>query len=811
MSRCSRFERTVSWAVLGLALVVAGLAASDAWRQVGQTTPGFALMENRLVGIGSLDRAGLKPLDEVLAINGRAITSGAEAQAEAARAAPGTPIRYTLRSGGQTLEVAVTTERVTRHDFHQFLVEGLLPGLVFLALGAMVFWLKPGLPESRLFLGFCLIWFVILATYGDAHCTYRFTQLFLTAWALSPAVYVHLALTFPQRRTIAKRHRWIIWVSYAVAAPIALILNYPPSWIDLTIPPAIGAAYWGLALVALILSLARSSVAGSTALVRQHARVLAAGFMLGHLLPVLGTASEAVFRVSIPGLQQLWKLDFLFPVAVAYAIVRYQLFDIRAVLRLGTIYSTVTGLLVLAYVGALTGLNLAFTELEMWVPPVVPALVGALAVVLFLNPLFRLIQRLVDRTFYRERASAQQAVERLAEAMTTVLDLRRIVALITRTIDDVLHPRFVRVLLADDGLRHYRSIEPGERSGGGVATIEAGEPLLECFGRHRVALTRERLRDDPDLAALRERCLTHFDRLGVDLVVPIYFHEALTALLALGPKRSGTGYTTDELSLLQLLVHQSAVAFENAKAYTALQHALRRVEILESIRAGLAKFVPRRVQELIEQAPEAPLLAKRDVDVSVLFVDVVGYTRLAERLDPVMLNRLIERYFGAFLDEILARGGDVNETAGDGLMLIFQGDDPRRHAEDAVRTALAILRRASEISGELVSQAEPVRLHIGVNSGVAGVGATKIEGTAGTRWTYTASGQVTNLAARLAALGDGDAVLVGPETSRRLDAALAAEDLGEQRLKNVEETVRVFRIALNGTNGDRPALATASA
>ena len=58
---------------------------------------------------------------------------------------------------------------------------------------------------------------------------------------------------------------------------------------------------------------------------------------------------------------------------------------------------------------------------------------------------------------------------------------------------------------------------------------------------------------------------------------------------------------------------------------------------------------------------------------------------------------------------------------------------------------------------------------MGVNSGTAGVGATKIEGTAGTRWTYTASGPVTNLAARLAALGEGDAVILGGETAKRLD------------------------------------------
>jgi class 3 adenylate cyclase len=247
---------------------------------------------------------------------------------------------------------------------------------------------------------------------------------------------------------------------------------------------------------------------------------------------------------------------------------------------------------------------------------------------------------------------------------------------------------------------------------------------------------------------------------------------------------------------LRHLANQSSVALENAKAYTALGTALR---------ANLSKFVPKTVQDLIESAPEAPELGKRETDLSVLFVDIVGYTRIAERLTPVEVTRLVERYFGAFLDEILRQGGDVNETAGDGLMVLFQDPDPDRHAEAAVLTALAMLHRAQQINVELEADAEPVRLHIGVNSGVAAVGATKIEGTAATRWTYTASGAVTNVAARLAALGDGDGIIVGPDTWARLGDRFAADDLGEQRLKNVEAPVRVFRLATSSLAPPSPA------
>ena len=102
--------------------------------------------------------------------------------------------------------------------------------------------------------------------------------------------------------------------------------------------PIVSAVYWVSSLVVLIIALALTAWRGSSALSRQRARVLLAGFALGQLAPVLGTTIEAVTGMTVPYLNLLWKLDFLFPLAVAYAMVRYDLFDVRAVVRLGTIY-----------------------------------------------------------------------------------------------------------------------------------------------------------------------------------------------------------------------------------------------------------------------------------------------------------------------------------------------------------------------------------------------------------------------------------------------------------------------------------------
>src|SRR3989338_707473 len=163
------------------------------------------------------------------------------------------------------------------------------------------------------------------------------------------------------------------------------------------------------------------------------------------------------------------------------------------------------------------------------------------------------------------------------------------------------------------------------------------------------------------------------------------------------------------------MASQAAVAIQNAHAHEEvvryaeeLAASLRRIQILESIKTNLAKFVTKTVQDLIEESPEAPVFDKREADVSVLFADITGYTRLSAQLELDQVNRLVERYFGAFLDEIIKYGGDVNETAADGLMVIFRDPAPPRHARAAALAALGIQRRAREINEELRGQFEPV-------------------------------------------------------------------------------------------------------
>jgi class 3 adenylate cyclase len=794
------------WGVLGLALAVGAGATIDRYQRIDRIFAGFSVMETPLVAAGGAERGAMEPFDLVRAVNGQLVQSGRDIQQTIESQDPGTTFRYIVYRRGALAEVDVASRLYTRRDFARFVGEGLVPGLLHLVLGAVVFLLKPGWTPSWVFLGFSLITYVVSVTYADAHTTYRFGALFLTAWAFWPATLTHLALTFPQRRRLVRRYPRVVWAPYVASTVSAILLQArfaSPDVVRLGVVLAAGSAYWGFSLVLLVLSLARASLAGITPLMRQRARVLFAAFSLGYVPPVLGTVVEAMFRVPVPYLNEAWRLVLLFPAVMAYAMVRYDLFDVRAALRAGTIYSVATGLVVLAYAGAIVLLDLVFTR-ELAASPIVAAAIVAFVVVVLLNPLLVRTQRVVDRLFFRARIDVERSIERVSEVMAGLLDLRRIAALLTQTVAEQLQPVRQALYLIDGARDVYAPPrEAGNEEGEEERAVPVGGALPWCLERIRQPLSRDRVEEDPVLQDRRDDALAEMDALGATLVAPIRFQDRLTGFLALGPRRSGMGYSTQDVGLVRLLASSSALALEHARAYATLEAtnaelaaALRRVEILESVRRNLAKFVPRTVQDLIDRAPEAPELDKREVDVSVLFVDLVGYTRLTERLDPARVNALVERYFGAYLDEILRRGGDVNETAGDGLMAIFRDANPRRHARQAVKAALGVLRRTRELNAAQTALPEPVGVHVGVNSGTATVGTTKIESAAGTRWTYTASGQVTNVAARLAALGQVDEAMVGAETHGRLGGEFPFEALGERALRNVEIPVSVYRLTL---------------
>jgi len=110
----------------------------------------------------------------------------------------------------------------------------------------------------------------------------------------------------------------------------------------------------------------------------------------------------------------------------------------------------------------------------------------------------------------------------------------------------------------------------------------------------------------------------------------------------------------------------------------------------------------------------------------------------------------------------------------------------------AVDAALSLLVATEALNR--ANSTQPLCIHMGLNSGLALVGSTRFEGVRGTRWTFTASGPVTNLAARLATAAEAGQLLIGPETARRVGDGYRVQRLGPKRLKNLEEAVEIYRV-----------------
>lgn len=257
------------------------------------------------------------------------------------------------------------------------------------------------------------------------------------------------------------------------------------------------------------------------------------------------------------------------------------------------------------------------------------------------------------------------------------------------------------------------------------------------------------------------------------------------------------GAAFNEMTERLARAHQELAArnAELTAALANLQESRQRLALLEQLKGELSKFVPEAVKRLLERDPGATELEKRSVDVSVLFLDIAGYTRLSEQLDARRLNQLVQLYFSSFLEIIHTHHGDVNETAGDGLMVIFQSErGGPDHALNATRAAFAIRQRTAALNEEYGGVFPAIQLHMGINTGEALVGATKLAGAGSARWTFTATGPTTNIAARLAGAATAGEIIVGPATADRIRTHFVLEAMGDRTFKNVSQPLPVFRV-----------------
>ena len=317
--------------------------------------------------------------------------------------------------------------------------------------------------------------------------------------------------------------------------------------------------------------------------------------------------------------------------------------------------------------------------------------------------------------------------------------------------------------------------------------------------------------DGSDLDSMRSRDFPSM----VQCVVPFELDSNFDGLLALGHKLTGSSYSAEDRELLITLVNNLVTALNNARSFEKIKNlnqdlrkkneqlektlnelkaALRKVEILESIKANLTKFVPATVSKMIEGSPETAVLKAEERDLSVLFLDMEGYTRITERLGALEANNLVEKYFSVFMEAIYENNGDVVETSGDGLMVLFLAEDETTNALEALRSAIMIREKTSFLGQEGLAVSRAVKINMGISSGKAIVGANKFECFTGSRWVYTCHGTPINIAARICSHASGGDLLVSKTTAERVKTHFSFTPLGKFPLKNLSEDVEIFAI-----------------
>ncbi|BDU70919.1 adenylate/guanylate cyclase domain-containing protein [Mesoterricola silvestris] len=202
---------------------------------------------------------------------------------------------------------------------------------------------------------------------------------------------------------------------------------------------------------------------------------------------------------------------------------------------------------------------------------------------------------------------------------------------------------------------------------------------------------------------------------------------------------------------------------------------------------------PQVVNEILHAAQnlDAPILQARRCEISVLFADISGFTRMSEGMEPLQLASILNRSFEVMTEQIFIRGGTLDKYIGDAIMAFFGAPAPDPdHAAHAVEAARAMQQGLKALNADRPAGYPELKMRIGINSGEAFAGDIGCE----KRMDYTVMGSTVNLASRLesAVAGPGQ-IAIGPRTAEILQSKEFIP-LQPVSLKNIELEVRPFLV-----------------
>jgi adenylate cyclase len=201
-------------------------------------------------------------------------------------------------------------------------------------------------------------------------------------------------------------------------------------------------------------------------------------------------------------------------------------------------------------------------------------------------------------------------------------------------------------------------------------------------------------------------------------------------------------------------------------------------------------FSPQVAELILAGETEDPLRSHR-TEITVVFVDLRGYTEFSETSDPEEVMGVLRDYHRVMGRLITAYQGTVERFAGDSIMIFFNDPVPLDNpAEQAVRMSLEMQTEFAKLTGQWKKRGYNLSIGIGIAQGYATLGAIGFEG----RLDYGAIGTVCSLAARLCAQAKGGQTLVSQRILGCVEEIVEAQSVGELPLKGFHRPVPAFDI-----------------
>ena len=635
-SRWSSWSRPVLVA-LALAFAASTLLYTILWMVAVRWVPtvelGFhnspSLLVTSVYKGSPAEKAGLLPGDRILAIDGTRLEDGSYLYRVYAPHKPGDTVQLTVARPGQTTPVVLTgvfrrrlsvseEGRLTEYFAEQ--VRNSFP-VPFVVVGLTVLFFRLEDPKVWLLALMCAGW---ASTPGFADTAgpeplHQFALAYRSIFlGMFGSLFYFFFAVFPTRSPLDQRLPWLKWASLAFGVCVALPgvrvgeMQLPPPLPRLLgdrVSDKITLCYSAGLLILGLVSLAATFFRTSDPEARRKIRVIFWGTGVG-IAPALVLAVIESFAGFQPSQWLITAIDailFLFPLSLAYAVVKHRVLEIPVLLRRSARYLLVqrgfTILLSLMSIGLTLLFALSFPRyLQAAVDVAQPSgiALGAVFGTVLLwggSRVHKQVSGKIDRAFFRSAYDARVILEDLAEKTRTATDRGELARLLERHLGEALQPTSLVVYLqeSDDHLAAVCGAVPAA-----LGTISAALPILTELAEHgqpwEFAPAGEGIAAGRSvLAPLSPDCLAPMLGRGGRLV----------GLLVLGPRLSEEPYSGEDKRLLASVASQAGTALENirlaeeiAERMETERRVAREMEIAKEVQARLLPQAPPRLKTL---------------------------------------------------------------------------------------------------------------------------------------------------------------------------------------------------------------------